>query len=43
MPDHCALVTDELLLLPWDREVLVEGAWVRHPELGTALEAQSDD
>jgi hypoxanthine phosphoribosyltransferase len=43
LPDHCALVTDELLLFPWDREVLVDGAWVQHPELRAALEAQPED
>jgi hypothetical protein len=37
MPDHVALVTDALVLFPWDREVLVDGAWMPHPELEDAL------
>jgi hypothetical protein len=41
MPDHVALVTDALVLFPWDREVLVDGAWMPHPELEDAL-AQLD-
>ncbi len=40
MPDRCALVTDELLLFPWDRQVLVDGAWVPHPELADAPQAR---
>lgn len=39
MPGHVALVTDALVLFPWDREVLIDGEWMPHPELEAALEA----
>lgn len=39
-PDFSALQSDALVLLPWDREVLVEGSWVSHPELEDALRLQ---
>ncbi|TWH30946.1 hypothetical protein L600_002800000110 [Isoptericola variabilis J7] len=42
-PDHCAMVTDDLLVVPWDREVLVDGAWVTHPELDAALRAREGE
>jgi hypothetical protein len=40
MPDYPVLVTDELVIFPWDREVLVDGEWMPHPEIEAALEAQ---
>lgn len=43
MPDHVALVTDALVLFPWDREVLVNGAWMPHPEIQAAIEAQEGE
>ncbi|HEX5689182.1 MAG TPA: phosphoribosyltransferase family protein, partial [Roseiflexaceae bacterium] len=39
-PDVCALVSDELVLFPWDRQVLVNGHWQPHPELEAAIAAQ---
>ena len=40
MPDATALVTDALVLFPWDREVWLDGRWQPHPELASALNAQ---
>jgi hypothetical protein len=34
------LTTDEFVVFPWDRRVLVDGRWERHPEVIAALEAQ---
>lgn len=42
MPDVTALVTDALVIFPWDREVYAEGRWQAHPELIGALELQKD-
>jgi hypothetical protein len=42
-PDVCALQSDELIVFPWDKEVLVDGAWLPHPELVAALEAQAKE
>lgn len=39
-PDYVALTTDALVLNPWDREVLVDGQFVTHPELAAALKVQ---
>ncbi|HBY99467.1 MAG TPA: hypothetical protein DEP84_36940 [Chloroflexi bacterium] len=39
-PDLAALVTDALVLFPWDRQVLIAGHWQPHPEIVAALEAQ---
>jgi hypoxanthine phosphoribosyltransferase len=43
MPDVVALVTDALVLFPWDRRVYVDGRWQLHPELAEALEMQGID
>jgi hypoxanthine phosphoribosyltransferase len=40
MPDVVALRSDELLIFPWDRRVLIDGRWQMHPELVEALAAQ---
>lgn len=40
VPDLSALVTDALIIFPWDQEVLVGGEWQQHPEIQAALEAQ---
>lgn len=40
MPDLVALVSDALVLFPWDRQVYAEGHWQPHPELVEALAAQ---
>jgi hypoxanthine phosphoribosyltransferase len=39
-PDFCALVSDALVLFPWDRKVLIGGIWQPHPELEEALKLQ---
>lgn len=39
-PDFVALTSDALILNPWDREVLVDGKFVTHPELAAALRLQ---
>jgi hypothetical protein len=35
-PDVCPLLTDELVVFPWDRRVLIEGQWRPHPEIEAA-------
>ena len=37
MPEVTALVTDALVLFPWDQEVWLNGRWQPHPELAEAL------
>ncbi len=39
-PDLVALVSDALVLFPWDGLVYINGQWQPHPELVAALEAQ---
>jgi hypoxanthine phosphoribosyltransferase len=39
-PDVSALVTDALIIFPWDRRVLMAGEWQPHPEIVAALRAQ---
>lgn len=39
-PDFVGLTSDALILNPWDREVLVGGQFVTHPELAAALRMQ---
>ncbi len=39
-PDYIGLVSDELLLNPWDREIVREGEFVFHPEYVGALAEQ---
>ena len=41
-PDFVGLTSDALILNPWDREVLVGGQFVTHPELAAALRLQRD-
>lgn len=41
-PDVCPLVTDELVIFPWNRQVFIDGRWQPHPELAAALAAQSE-
>jgi hypoxanthine phosphoribosyltransferase len=40
-PDIAALVSDALLVFPWDRRVYVEGRWQDHPELAEAIAMQN--
>jgi uncharacterized protein len=41
-PDVSALISDALVIFPWDVRVLVDGQWQMHPELVDALERQED-
>lgn len=43
LPDAVSLVTDELVVFPWDRRILVGGSWVTHPEVEAGLDAQHPD
>ncbi|MEZ4518534.1 MAG: phosphoribosyltransferase family protein [Chloroflexota bacterium] len=40
IPDYIGLISDALLLNPWDREVLVDGRFIVHPEYAEALTLQ---
>ena len=42
-PDLSALVSDALVIFPWDQEVLLDGQWRLHPEIVAALEAQGKE
>ncbi len=39
-PDYIGLITDALIMNPWDREIVREGRFVFHPEYGDALAQQ---
>jgi hypoxanthine phosphoribosyltransferase len=39
-PDFTALVSDALVIFPWDKEVYADGAWQMHPEIVQAIRAQ---
>lgn len=39
-PDYIALISDELLMNPWDREIYKDGMFQFHPEYTGALEQQ---
>lgn len=43
VPTISLLVTDELVIFPWDQQVLREGQWRQHPEILAALAAQQKD
>jgi hypothetical protein len=40
-PDQVALVTDALVIFPWDKQVYQDGKWQAHPELADALKLQN--
>jgi len=40
VPDYIGIITDELLMNPWDREILQDGTFQFHPEYAGALEHQ---
>jgi uncharacterized protein len=40
IPDYIGLISDELLLNPWDREILRDGQYIFNPEYVFALEKQ---
>jgi hypoxanthine phosphoribosyltransferase len=39
-PDYIGLISDALLLNPWDREILQNGEFTFHPEYAEALRQQ---
>ena len=39
-PDYVGLTSDALIWNPWDREILMDGQFVTHPELVAALRLQ---
>jgi len=40
-PDVVALVSDALVMFPWDEQVYINGQWQPHPELVEALKRQA--
>ena len=40
MPDVVALVSDALVMFPWDEKIFIDGQWQQHPELVEALKQQ---
>ncbi|MBN1310998.1 MAG: hypothetical protein JXB30_06225 [Anaerolineae bacterium] len=40
IPDYIGLISDDLILNPWDREVFVDGQFRMHPEYIGALQEQ---
>jgi len=40
-PDCAALITDALVIFPWDKQVYQDGQWQMHPELVGALALQT--
>lgn len=42
IPDACALVTDQLVIFPWDQQVFLDGQWQPHPEIVAAHKAQGE-
>jgi hypothetical protein len=42
-PDVCTLVSDALVIFPWDQQVFIEGRWQSHPEIVAGLNAQDKD
>jgi hypoxanthine phosphoribosyltransferase len=40
VPDYIGVITDELVLNPWDREIWVDGRFQFHPEYAAALQEQ---
>ena len=39
MPDYISLKTDQLVIFPWDTQILVRGKWRLHPEIEEKLKA----
>ena len=40
IPDYIGIISDALILNPWDREIIREGQFVLHPEYVHALAQQ---
>jgi len=43
IPDYVGIITDALVLNPWDREILRDGKFIFHPEYSAALMEQEID
>ena len=41
-PTISADISDALIIFPWDQKVFIDGMWVPHPEIVTAMAAQDD-
>jgi hypoxanthine phosphoribosyltransferase len=41
-PDFTALVSDALVIFPWDNQIYTNGDWQTHPELEAAIKLQDD-
>lgn len=41
-PDFTALVSDALVIFPWDKQVYRNGSWQLHPEIEAAIKAQQN-
>ena len=41
IPDFIGLITNKLILNPWDREILKDGKYIFHPEYVDALKTQN--
>jgi hypoxanthine phosphoribosyltransferase len=39
-PDVTGVISDALIIFPWDKHVYINGGWQMHPELAHALKAQ---
>jgi hypoxanthine phosphoribosyltransferase len=37
-PDVSVMISDSLVIFPWDQQVLIEGRWHPHPEIMAALD-----
>jgi uncharacterized protein len=42
-PDFSGLVSDELIIFPWDAQVYSQGQWQPHPEIVAALKLQQPE
>jgi len=40
-PDFTALMSDALIIFPWDKQVYMDASWQLHPELDEAIRAQN--
>ncbi len=43
VPTFCALVSDALVVFPWNRRALIAGQWQLHPEVAAALKLQGKE
>ncbi|MBZ0305606.1 MAG: phosphoribosyltransferase [Anaerolineae bacterium] len=41
LPDYIGLISDELIMNPWDREIVDAGTFILHPEYVHALQQQN--